>query len=102
MPYIISHAYYPPTQANNVSKRYLETFKKLPLLSSIKRVIPAAVTSSEKGIEVMMVDEVKTENQGEAINYLAKFLIEFRDIEGFRYSIHSWSTLNEAMGYIGM
>ena len=102
MPYIISHAYYPPTQAEKVGKRYLDTFKKLPLISSIKRVIPAAVTSSEKGIEVMMVDEVKTESQGEAINYLAKFLIEFRDIEGFRYSIHSWSTLNEAMGYIGM
>jgi hypothetical protein len=50
----------------------------------------------------MVVDEVKRDNQGEAIDYLSKFLVEFRDIEGFRYKIHSWSTLNEAMAYIGM
>jgi hypothetical protein len=77
-------------------------FKELPLISSIKRIVPAAITSTEKGIEVMVVDEVKRENQGDAIDYLSKFLIEFRDIEGFRYKIHSWSTLNEAMAYIGM
>jgi len=102
MPYIISYIYYPPNQAEKVGKKYLEMFKKLPLISSIKRVVPAAVTSTEKGIEVMVVDEVKRENQGEVIDYLAKFLIEFRDIDGFRYYIHSWSTLNEAMAYIGM
>jgi hypothetical protein len=102
MPYIISHVSYPPTQSEKVAKRYLEMFKKLPLISSIKRVIPAAVTASEKGFEVMVVDEVKREHQGEAIDYLSKFLVEFRDIEGLRYQINSWSTLNEAMAYIGM
>ena len=102
MPYIISYTCYPPTQSDKVAKRYLEVFKKLPLISGIKRIIPAAVTSTEKGYEVMMVDEVKHENQGDAIDYLAKFLVEFRDIEGFTYKINSWSTLNEAMAFLGM
>lgn len=102
MPYIISHVIYPPNQSEKVAKRYLEMFKKLPLISSIKRVIPAAILTSEKGFEVMMVDEVKRENQGAAIDYLSKFLVEFRDIEGLRYKIDSWATLNEAMAYIGM
>jgi hypothetical protein len=102
MPYIISYTCYPPTQSDKVAKRYLEVFKKLPLISSIKRIIPAAVTSTEKGYEVMIVDEVKREDQGDAIDYLAKFLVEFRDIEGFRYKINNWSTLNEAMAYLGM
>ena len=38
---------------------------------------------------------------GEALDYGAKFLVEFRDIEGFRYQIRTFSTVTEAMAYIG-
>ncbi|MFW9882008.1 MAG: hypothetical protein ACFFG0_53775 [Candidatus Thorarchaeota archaeon] len=101
IPYIVSFAWYPPSLTDTTAQRYLETFQKLPLISNVKRIVPAAVAATKEGIEVIIVDEVKRENVGEALDYMAKFLIEFRDIEGFRYHIRTFSTLNEAMAYIG-
>ena len=82
-------------------ERYLKTLQKYPLISTIKRVVPAAVATTKGGIEVFIVDEVKRAYVGEVIDYLVKFLVEFRDIEGFRYQIRTLSTLKEAMAYIG-
>jgi len=102
MPYIISFTWYPPSQANTVAQKYLEMLQKHPVISSIKRLVPAAVASSKEGIETIVVDEVKREDIGEAIEYLSRFLTEFRDIEDFRYYIRNFSTVSEAMSYIGM
>lgn len=102
MPYIISFAWYPPSQANTVGQRYLELLQKYPVISSIKRIVPAAVSSTKDGIEVMIVDEVKREDLGEANEYVSQFLTDFRDIEGFRYNIRTFSTVSEALGYVGM
>ena len=101
MPYVISYTWYPPSLADTVAQRYLETLQKLPIISSVKRIVPAAVASTKEGLEVFVVDEVKRENLGEAIDYMSKFLVAFRDIEGFRYHVRTFSTLNEAMAYIG-
>ena len=101
MPYVVTFSWYPPSVSDTVAQRYLETLQKYPLISSIKRVVPAAVTSTKEGIEVFIVDEVKREDVGEVLDYAAKFLVEFRDIEGFRYHIRNFSTLSEAMEYIG-
>ncbi|MFW9867278.1 MAG: hypothetical protein ACFFEN_14370 [Candidatus Thorarchaeota archaeon] len=102
MPYLISFVWYPLSQANTVAQKYLEMFQKLPVISSIKRIVPAANAATKEGIEVMVVDEVKREDVGEALDYLSRFLIEFRDIEGFRFNIRTFSTLNEGMAYIGV
>jgi len=102
MPYVVSFAWYPPSQSNKVAQRYLGTLQKYPVISSIKRIVPVAVSSTKEGIEVMVVDDVKREDIGEAIDYNSQFLVEFRDIEGFRYHVRTFSTVGEAMGYIGM
>ncbi len=102
MPYIVLFSWYPPSQSNTVAQRYLETLQKYPVISSIKRIVPVAVSSTKEGIEVMVVDEVKREDIGEALDYASQFLTEFRDIEGFRYQVRTFSTVGEAMGYIGM
>jgi len=101
MPYVISFTWYPPSVSNTVAQRYLETLQKYPIISSIKRIVPAAVSSTKEGIEVFVVDEVKREDLGDAVDYGSKFLVEFRDIEGFRYQIRTFSTVTEAMKYIG-
>ncbi len=101
MPYVVTFSWYPPSLADAVAQRYLETLQKYPIISSIKRIVPAAVSSSKEGIEVFIVDEVKQEDLGKAIDYHAKFLVEFFDIEGFRYHIRPFNTITEAMGYIG-
>jgi len=102
MPYVVSFAWYPPSQSNKVAQRYLETLQKYPVISSIKRIVPVAVASTKEGIEVMVVDDVKREDIGEVVDYNSQFLVEFRDIEGFRYHVNIFSTVGEAMGYIGM
>jgi hypothetical protein len=102
MPYLISFAWYPLSQTNTVAQKYLEMFQKLPVISCIKRIVPAANAATKEGIEVMVVDEVKQEDVGEALDYLSRFLIEFRDIEGFNFHIRTFSTLTEGMAYIGV
>ncbi len=101
LPYVVSFSWYPPSASDIVAKRYLETLQKYPVISSIKRLVPAAVTATKEGIEAFIVDEAKREDMGEALDYAARFLVEFRDIEGFRYQIRTFSTITEAMEYIG-
>ncbi len=101
IPYIVSFTWYPPSLANAITQRYLETLQKYPIISSIKRIVPAAVSSTKEGLEVFLVDEVKREAVGEALDYISKFLVAFFDIEDFRYQIRVYNTLNEAMAYIG-
>ena len=47
------------SQANTVGQRYLETLQKYHVISCIKRIVTAAVSSTQEGLEVMVVDEVK-------------------------------------------
>ncbi|MFX0043679.1 MAG: hypothetical protein ACFE8L_12275 [Candidatus Hodarchaeota archaeon] len=101
MPYIISYLWFPPHLSNTAAQRYLETIQKYPLISSIKRLIPAAIASDKEGIEVMAIDEVKRNDLGEALEYIGKFLVEFRNIEGLRYHSRVFNTLSEAMSLIG-
>lgn len=101
MPYIVSYLWFPPHLSNSAAQRYLETVQKYPLISSLKRLIPAAIASDKEGVEVMAIDEVKRNDLGEALEYLGKFLVEFRNIEGLRYQVRIFNTLNEAMSLIG-
>jgi hypothetical protein len=101
VPYIVSYLWFPPHLSNTAAQRYLETIQKYPLISSIKRLIPAAIASDKEGVEVMAIDEVKRSDLGEALEYVGKFLVEFRNIEGLRYQAKVFNTLNEAMSLIG-
>ncbi|NVM34600.1 MAG: hypothetical protein HWN81_03330 [Candidatus Lokiarchaeota archaeon] len=49
----------------------------------------------------MAIDEVKRKDLGEALEYIGKFFVEFRDIEGLKYQAKVFNTLNEAMSLIG-
>ena len=102
MPYIITFCTYKPNLGEKVAERYLKLLQKLPVPNYIKRLVPAASAASEKGIEVINVDEVKRDKLGDAIDYAGKFMIEFRDIEGFRWETKVFSTVAEGLSYIGM
>ncbi|MFX1452131.1 MAG: hypothetical protein ACFFCM_14945 [Promethearchaeota archaeon] len=101
MPYIITYLWFPPHLSDAAAQRYLETIQKYPLISVIKRLIPAAITSDKKGVETMVIDEVKRKDLGEALDYIGKFVVEFRNIEGLRYQVKTVNTLNEAMALVG-
>ena len=102
MPYLITFVWYPPDKANQIAQRYLENLQKYPVPSYIKRVVPAASSSSKEGIEVINIDEVKQEDVGKALEYVAKFMIASRDIEGYRYYTRIFYTISEGLKFIGM
>ena len=88
--------------ANTISKRYLEVLQKYPTPSYIKRLVPAANSSGKDGVENINVDEVKEADVGKAITYLTTAMVEFRDIEGFRYEIRIFLTVIEGLKLVGM
>ena len=102
MPYIITFAWYPLTAIKPVAEKYLETIKIMPVPSIIKRLVLAASSATIEGIEIINVDEVKKEDMWEGTNYNTRFMLEFKDIEGVRFNIRSFSTLAEGMKDIGM
>ena len=101
MPYIITTLWFPPHLSDAAAQRYLETIQKLPLIPIIKRPIPGAITSDKEGITTMVIDEVKRKDLGEAMEYIGKFVVEFRNIEGLRYQVKTVNTLSEAMTLVG-
>ena len=102
MPYIICFVWYPLTKTKQVTERYLESIKKMPVPSIIKRLVLAASSATKEGIEVINVDEVKKEDLWEGTNYNSKFLMEFKDIEGLRFHVRNFSTLPEGLKILGM
>jgi hypothetical protein len=97
----MSYLWFPPHLSDAAAQRYLETIQKYPLISSIKRVIPGAISSDKEGVEVIVIDEVKRKDLGEAMEWAGKFIVEFRNIEGLKYQVKTANTLSEAMGLVG-
>ena len=102
MPYIVVFCTYPPSLANKVAEKYLKVLQKYPVPSYMKRPVPAASYVTEDGIKVINVDDVKEEDLGKGMDYLGKAMLEFRDIEEFRWDIRVISTISEALKNIGM
>ena len=103
MPYIIIHCWYPNHLADEVAKKYLETMEKYPPDESLaKTIVPAAVSSTRKGIKTITIDEVERQKLGDALERDALFMAEFRNIEGFNYEIKSWATVEDALETIGL
>jgi hypothetical protein len=103
MPYLITRCWYPNHIADEVAKKYVENMEKYPPDESIsKTIVPVAVSTTKKGIETLSVAEVESQKLGDAIERETLHMIEYRNINGFRYEIKTWATVEEAMKYIGM
>ncbi|MFX1395253.1 MAG: hypothetical protein ACFFAH_17040 [Promethearchaeota archaeon] len=50
----------------------------------------------------MSISEVKQGKLEEALKYAGDSMIPYFPIEGFEYKVRVWSTIIEAMEYIGM
>ena len=103
MPYVMTRCWYPNHIADEVARKYLEVMQKYPPDESIaKPVIPAAVTATKEGIEVLSVDEAEKQKIGDALERSVVFMTEFRNISGFNYEIKTWSMVEEALARIGL
>lgn len=103
MPYIITTSVYPPDRANEVAERYIKALQEFPPDKTLgKEIIPAAVKSTQKGIRVMGVVQVKEGKLEEALARNVKFMQLFMSIPGYTYTTDINLNINEALGLIGL
>ncbi len=102
MPYTMTHAWYPPDMVDDVVNKYMEVMEKFPVDESVAvPVIPAAITSTKKGIETIVISEVKPKKLDEAIERITQSMVMFHSVPGYRYEVKTWMTLEEALKSVG-
>ena len=102
MPYIITKTWYPAHKIPETVKIFVESLRKYPADDSLgEQVVPNAVKSTELGITSLGITKVKEGKLEDALTRTQNVLIMFHGIEGFRYRIEVWATIEEAMAAIG-
>jgi len=100
---LLTTAVYPPHMAQKVGETYINIMDKYPDDSSIAEpLIPAAVSSTLKGINVISIYLIKDGKLKEAMDLASSRMLEFGKIQGFRYSIETVYDASEAMALLGL
>ena len=103
MPYLVTTSLYPSEKAPEVGAKYLEALEKYPPDESLATgTVPAAVTTTQKGIKVIGISDVKDGKLEEALRRARDFMVMFHSIVGFEYTVRVYSKVEEAMSAIGM
>ncbi len=94
---------YPPAMADQVGQKYIEIMDKYPDDASIaESLVPAAVKATAEGIKVTAIYSAKENKIKETMDLASNRMLEFRKIEGFRYSIDIAYDAVEAMALLGL
>jgi len=103
MPYLVTTSTYPSDIATKVAERYFEALQKYPVDENlVKELAPAAVKSTNQGLRVMNVQEVKEGKLEGALKRLTDFMVMFQTIPGFEYTIEINWKVEEALAMLGM
>ena len=103
MPYIIVQSWYPPSKADEAVKKYLEVMEKLPFDESLgKQIVPVATTVTKDSQTSLSIAEVEQQKVGDALEWAKRFMIQFRNIEGYYYEVKTWSTAEEGLARMGV
>jgi len=103
MPYVITTSTYPTDKATEVAKKYFEIMQKYPPDENLGTpVVPGAVKTTNQGITVMIITEVKAGKLEEALNRSINAGAMANDIVGFEYSVDVYMTVEEALATLGM
>jgi len=99
MPYIIATIKYPSHIQNEVVKKYLQISPKYKTDENVAEQLCAPVTTTENGVIVKSIWEIKPGKLEQALAYFRKY--EFVNIENCEYSVDVWYTFEEAAGIAG-
>ncbi len=104
MPYVFVYTMFPPHKTKEIAQMYVETTKDFNSAARglTKMVIQNAVKSTENGIESISVHDVKEGNLEKFLNVQTNYMVNYHDIEGFRYKIEVRNKVTEAMEMLGM
>jgi hypothetical protein len=101
MPYVIGTMKYPTHMQNDVIKTYLKINPKYTLDENDAEQLCAPVTTTEDGVIVKSIWDVKPGKIEQTLAYCRKYYYEFVEIENCEYSIDVWYTFEEAAGIAG-
>lgn len=103
MPYIFVTGYYPTHKVPEVVKKWFEARKKFPPGEGPDEiVVEAATTANKDGLETVTISKVTHEDLGEALLRIMRSMVLYQPIEGFEYSIMTYSSLEDALESVGM
>ncbi len=102
MPYIFTHAWYPPDKVDDVVNKYMEAMEKIPVDESIATpIVLGAVDSTKEGIETITISEAKPQKLDEALERTNQRMVMFHSVPEYRYETKVLSTIEEALSSIG-
>lgn len=97
MPYIICTLKYPSHKQMDVVNTWVKIANKYPNDDAMAVQLGSPVSTTENGICLMPIFEVKEGQLEKALKYYSKFYYEFINIEGFEYTVKVWMTFDEAL-----
>jgi hypothetical protein len=101
--YLFVTSSYPNDKAKEVANMYLKMLTKYPDNNSVSTpIVPVAVRATFQGIRAIVIHEVKKGKLDDAMAFTVNRMVMFHDIPGYRYSIKTFLTIEEALKAIGM
>lgn len=101
MPFIIATLKYPSHKQNEVVKKFLQLAPKYKTDENIAETLCAPVTTTENGVIVKVIYDVKPGKLEQALAIYRKYFYEYINIENLEYSVDVWYTFEEAAGIAG-
>lgn len=99
--YITVTSLYPNDKAKEVTKVYVKMLTKYPDDASVNAPV-LLVRGTFQGIKTINTQEVKKGKLDDAMTLTVNRMVMFHDIPGFRYSIKTFLSVEEAMKAIDM
>jgi len=102
MPYLVTFVRWPSESTAEMIKKAIAVAKKFPPDDSFgEALVPNAINSDMDGIKSLSVTLVK-EGKLEEIRRRAMAMVNmYITVPGFKYSIETWATIEEAYSSIG-
>ena len=91
----------PHEKAPEAGKKWLEVTKKFPPDRSVSKQLFVAMRPSVKGFIILGAWEVKDGKEKEALIRMNESMLMFTEVEGYKYKIETWSTIEEEYSSIG-
>lgn len=99
--FIVITVTYPFDKAVQMSKKFIKAME-IPLPSFIKRLYVLSSPGGELGMKVIGIYEVENAKLTEGLKELTKSMVQYYDVEGFRYCIEPMLLAAEAIALLGI
>jgi len=102
MPYIVTLVRWPGESTAEMVKKAIEVTKKFPPDDSLgETIVPNAINADMDGIKSLNVTLVKEGKLEETRRRAMAIVNMYLTVPGYRYSIETWATIEEAYTSIG-